>query len=318
MRQTFCFSRLERAFPLIRDFRQVGTEEAYRKLGVDYQDLCDPYWLREDPELFYGFWGHSVNLYRQAEPHDGYHILKKWSERLRAKKSLSVKTDQTGAIEGQTMKKSSSEAIICKPFFIYTSNVDAHFHRMFDETDIYEIHGNVETWQCSGNARSSRNVCPQLHALPKSIQFDINRETMLADITDITDRLQCGCQQRLRPNVLMFHDHQWIPNHLAEKNYIQWEAAVEEHLKANPMSRFVIVEIGCGTRIPSVRKESEVVVSDIFLKCEKRRQVQLVRINPEFPNSDNAIIKENDLLISIQNNACASLQLIDELIDAIN
>lgn len=87
---------------------------------------------------------------------------------------------------------------------------------MFDETDIYEIHGNVETWQCSGNARSSRNVCPQLHALPKSIQFDINRETMLADITDITDRLQCGCQQRLRPNVLMFHDHQWIPNHLAE------------------------------------------------------------------------------------------------------
>lgn len=71
-------------------------------------------------------------------------------------------------------------------------------------------------------------------------------------------------------------------------------------------------------QIPSVRKESEVVVSDIFLKCEKRRQVQLVRINPEFPNSDNAIIKENDLLISIQNNACASLQLIDELIDAIN
>nr|CCA26480.1 conserved hypothetical protein [Albugo laibachii Nc14] len=299
-------------------YNQVGTEEAYQKLGVDYQDLCDPYWLEEDPELFYGFWGHSINLYRQAEPHYGYQILKKWSQRLSAKNCLSIKPGEKEAIVRKRIPGTSSETVSFKPFFIYTSNVDAHFQRMFDESEIYEIHGNVETWQCSGHARSSQSACPRLYALPKSLRFDVNTERMMADTTEITNRLQCDCQQMLRPNVLMFHDNQWIPNEHAEENYTQWEAAVEKFLQENPTSRFVVVEIGCGTRIPSVRKESEMVVSDSFLKCERRRQVQLVRINPEFPSSKNAIINDNGLLISIQNSACASLQLIDELIDAIN
>lgn len=69
-------------------------------MGVEYQDLCDPYMVRssgfvdcsfnhtviadqrygcdsvgqlaEDDEIFYGFWGNCVNSYRDSKHHRGY------------------------------------------------------------------------------------------------------------------------------------------------------------------------------------------------------------------------------------------------------
>jgi hypothetical protein len=61
--------------PVYIDTQRV---EAYIKRRLSYMDLCDPRWNFEDPETFYGFWGSSMNKYREAEPHSGYAILKKW------------------------------------------------------------------------------------------------------------------------------------------------------------------------------------------------------------------------------------------------
>ena len=38
-------------------YRDIAKVEAYAARDVDYRDLCVPRWLKEDPALFWGFWG---------------------------------------------------------------------------------------------------------------------------------------------------------------------------------------------------------------------------------------------------------------------
>ena len=47
---------------------------------MTYPDLCTPYWIDNEPELFYGFWGQCFNDYRRTTPHSGYFILKLFKE----------------------------------------------------------------------------------------------------------------------------------------------------------------------------------------------------------------------------------------------
>ena len=47
--------------------------------------------------------------------------------------------EEEGRIEQGTSKEATTV-----PFFAYTSNVDGHFHRIFQDNEIYEIHGSVE------------------------------------------------------------------------------------------------------------------------------------------------------------------------------
>src|SRR3954471_23005971 len=83
------------------DFRgNEGFWKAYppfKKLGLSFIKLANPYWFRRDPEQAWGFYGHRRNLYRMAQPHAGFTILRRWSERA------------PGGC------------------FVFTSNVDGHF-----------------------------------------------------------------------------------------------------------------------------------------------------------------------------------------------
>src|SRR5260370_29347307 len=53
----------------------------YEKLGLDFVSLANPRWFKTDPTLAWGFYGHRLNLYRRTEPHAGFGILRRWSER---------------------------------------------------------------------------------------------------------------------------------------------------------------------------------------------------------------------------------------------
>ena len=58
-------------------YRDVADVKAYRDRGLTYADICEPRWLEQDAELFYGFWGRCFNDYRETKEHEGYSIVKR-------------------------------------------------------------------------------------------------------------------------------------------------------------------------------------------------------------------------------------------------
>src|SRR4051794_12822569 len=92
----------------------------YERLGLGFTDLANPRGFRTDPPFAWGFYGHRRNLYRVTEPHAGYAILRRWAESRP------------------------------RGWFVFTSNVDAHFYRAgFDADRIAEVHGSLEWSQCN-------------------------------------------------------------------------------------------------------------------------------------------------------------------------
>ena len=63
------------------DFRgNEGFWKAYpplAKLGIQFEEMANPQWFNDEPNLAWGFYGHRLNKYRKTAPHAGFSILKK-------------------------------------------------------------------------------------------------------------------------------------------------------------------------------------------------------------------------------------------------
>lgn len=303
-------------------YADIAKVDAYEKMNLEYHDLCDPYMLEQDENIFYGFWGSCTNSYRDTKHHNGYQILLKWRDALRVKANGNclgkMKSRFRAAFErlkhcqalpaGVTVNSVTNDH-----FFVYTSNVDSHFKRDFDSKEVYELHGSVERWQCAGDVETrAREPCEKTWLLPADFRFNLDAATMKAHGAEATTCPECGGKGR--PNVLMFHDSQWIANVLEEKRYIAWESVMEQMLQEDPTLNLVVLEIGCGTRVPSVRRETEMVVADVIESCG-RPQATLIRINVESPTCNHPVILANGCFLPIQSNGLAALESIDREID---
>jgi NAD-dependent SIR2 family protein deacetylase len=142
----------------------------YAKLGLDFAAMANPEWFATDPPFAWGFYGHRMNLYRRAEPHEGFAILRRWSEQM-----------PRGA-------------------FVVTSNVDGQFQRAsFDPERIVEVHGTIHALQCM--ASCSVGIFP---AGPYQVHVD---ETTFRAAEPLPACPRCGALAR--PNILMFGDFDW-------------------------------------------------------------------------------------------------------------
>jgi NAD-dependent SIR2 family protein deacetylase len=143
----------------------------YAKLGLQFEALANPRWFARDSTLAWGFYGHRLVLYRATQPHAGFHILRKWAERMRH-----------GA-------------------FVFTSNVDGHFQRAgFDPDRIMEVHGSIDWLQCA--AKCGIGLFPA----GESRVIEVDEQTMRAR-EPLPSCPSCGALAR--PNVLMFGDWEW-------------------------------------------------------------------------------------------------------------
>jgi len=147
-------------------------------------------------------------------------------------------------------------------FFVFTSNVDGQFQKAgFPEECIVECHGSIHHLQCSG-------PCQQQIVPASSTEITVDEDTFRA-VPPLPMCPHCG--EVSRPNILMFGDWAWIPDRSAdqERRFENWlEEAAGPHL--------VIVEIGAGTAVPTVRMLSERVAA--------RHGATLIRINPREPH----------------------------------
>ena len=145
-------------------------------------------------------------------------------------------------------------------YFVFTSNVDGHFQKAgFAPERVVECHGSIHHFQCTVSCTDEI--------------WDAQSETV--NIEESTFRAReplpicINCQALARPNILMFGDGSWLSHRTdaQQARFDQWVGNL-----ANSSARLVVVELGAGSAIPTVRYTSERVVKNIG--------GSLVRINP--------------------------------------
>lgn len=145
-------------------------------------------------------------------------------------------------------------------YFVFTSNVDGQFQKAgYREDLIEECHGSIHYLQCS-------KVCSH-----KIWDANLTEVEVDEDIFKAKEPLpKCAdCGTVARPNILMFGDWNWLPYRTDEQSrrMKKWLKKIYDE-KMN----LVVVEMGAGESVPTVRMKSEHVV--------QMHGGTLIRINP--------------------------------------
>lgn len=143
-------------------------------------------------------------------------------------------------------------------YFVFTSNVDGQFQKAgFDEQRIVEKHGSIHHLQCS---------LPCIPTVWSAEGFHPDVDEEQCKIENLSPRCPY-CSAMVRPNILMFSDYDWVE----ERYFIQNNRYQKWRKKS---VNLVVIEIGAGTAIPSVRREAESTGAPI------------IRINPSESSLD--------------------------------
>jgi NAD-dependent SIR2 family protein deacetylase len=165
---------------------------------------------------------------------------------------------------------------------VFTSNVDGHFQRAgFDDGQVTECHGSIHHLQCTRPCReaiwSAERFAPEVDP---------------AACTLLNTAPRCPhCGALARPAILMFGDGTWVDQRTRAQ-----EARLQRWLAG--ATRIVVVEIGAGTAIPSVRHFSQQLLI--------HHGARLVRINPLEP----AVPTQHD--VALPASAAGALQALAE------
>lgn len=141
-------------------------------------------------------------------------------------------------------------------YFVFTSNVDGHFRKAgFDPLRIDECHGSIHRLQC---------LTPCTPAMWRASGFAPDVDTARCELRG-PPPVCPHCGAPARPNILMFDDWDWVSTRRDRQalRCQEWLGQVR---------RPVVIEIGAGLNVPTVRHFSDRVVL--------RHGGSLIRINP--------------------------------------
>ena len=138
---------------------------------------------------------------------------------------------------------------------VFTSNVDGQFQRA-GFPFIAEAHGSIHYLQCL-------DQCTDV-IWPTDVQVVLDVDTMRAE-PPLPSCPRCG--GLARPNILMFGDFSWLPSRTQAQldELTSWRRDVRD---------LVVVEIGAGQAVPTVRRYAELASAS---------SGALIRINPREP-----------------------------------
>jgi len=140
--------------------------------------------------------------------------------------------------------------------FVVTSNVDGQFQKAgFRDAKILEVHGSIHHLQCTRPCSSA--IWENSETIP------VDPATMRAGHIP-----RCiHCASTARPNILMFGDWSWISDRTErqERRFDEFVAGCRERT-------IVVIELGAGTAIPTIRHISE--------ELGRRLGATIIRINP--------------------------------------
>lgn len=143
--------------------------------------------------------------------------------------------------------------------FIVTSNVDGHFQQAgFPPQSVAEHHGSIHRLQCTVPCSDDTWETP-----PLDLRIDLGALEARGELPRCP---RCGAIAR--PNILMFNDADWVRGVTQQqgREFDAWLAGVRGR-------RVLILELGAGTAIPTIRRLGE--------RAAERPRTTLVRINPQ-------------------------------------
>ncbi|WP_137813939.1 SIR2 family NAD-dependent protein deacylase [Gandjariella thermophila] len=143
---------------------------------------------------------------------------------------------------------------------VFTSNVDGQFQRAgFAAEHVAEVHGSIHHLQCVEPCQDA--VWPA-----DGTEVAVDPDTMRA-AGDLPRCPHCG--GLARPNILMFGDDGWLGWRSQERldGLARWRRGLRD-------ARLVVVELGAGTAVPTVRRQAELA---------SVAGGTLIRINPREP-----------------------------------
>ena len=143
-------------------------------------------------------------------------------------------------------------------YFIYTSNVDGQFQKAgFDAEKICEVHGSIHHLQCTKNCAN------------EIWDNDIEDIEIDMDTLEAKTLPKCkNCNNISRPNILMFGDRYFMGSRVGKQSRL-----FREWKQKNADKKIVIIEIGAGSAIPTIRN-----FGDYY--SQENENVTLIRINP--------------------------------------
>jgi NAD-dependent SIR2 family protein deacetylase len=196
----------------------------------------------EEPHLAWGYHLTRMEAYVRANPHVGYYYVK-------------------------DMMNSAPMGGAC-----FTSNIDSHWERTLgEEAVIVECHGSMEWMQCNEN-------CVNQVWMPREgdVDGDVNED----GTTDHVPKcINPDCSEYARFNVCLIGDVCFCTRRLDEERE-RYEIFIKSILNGPP-KKVVVLEVGAGTGIPTVRRESA--------RLCKRFGAPLIRINMDDPELDTPV-----------------------------
>ena len=145
--------------------------------------------------------------------------------------------------------------------FVFTSNVDGQFQRAgFAAERIVECHGSIHHFQCTASCAD------------KIWEADLETVTVDEGTFRALEPLpRCpNCGAVARPNILMFDDASWF-SHRTDAQHERYEVWLNKLVRST-WAKLVVIELGAGNAVPTVRRTSE----RVLLPTSGR----LIRINP--------------------------------------
>lgn len=162
--------------------------------------------------------------------------------------------------------------------FVATSNVDGQFQNAgFPEQRIFEVHGSIHRMRCMDS------YCETWSAQTFIPKVDEEQCQLISTLPHCPT-----CGSIARPNILMFGDWDWNDGK-AERQQMRLNAWLAE------VSKLVIIEIGAGINIPSIRNLGQ------------RQDGWMIRINPQ-----HYLLNPGEKGVSLEMGALEALRLIEE------
>eukprot|EP01060_Flectonema_neradi_P003710 TRINITY_DN12412_c0_g1_i2.p1 TRINITY_DN12412_c0_g1~~TRINITY_DN12412_c0_g1_i2.p1 ORF type:complete len:323 (+),score=56.76 TRINITY_DN12412_c0_g1_i2:145-1113(+) len=247
-------------------------------------------WFGENPEMAWDFWRWCHTNYCNSTPHKGYEAV------------LSLLKQKDG--------------------FVVTTNIDSHFTSSgipFDR--IRELHGIINRVKCSGDGRpevTPKAIGDECDLRPLDFAEDFvegevdigpcpqsDPPMTFSDINPKERIPRCLCGAVLRPDVTLFGDISFEsalppgPMATQHNNFTSWK----ELQQSLPGEGALILEIGAGTAMPTLRKMSSSLLAE-------NEDTFLVRIN-----TSESDVSNSDRELSINLPAMDALTKLRDLIN---